>query len=44
MRRLFDNVDELQWRGPTSTFAATTERIDAPRLAERVAALKPTGD
>ena len=40
---LFDNVDELQWRGPTSAFVDTAERIDSPRLAERVAALKPTG-
>jgi 5'-3' exonuclease len=36
---LFGNVDELQWRGATSTFAATAERIGTPRLAERVGAM-----
>ena len=32
---LFRNVDELRWRGPTSAFAAWTERMEAPRLLER---------
>ena len=32
---LFRNVDELQWRGPASAFAAWTERMEAPRLLER---------
>ena len=32
---LFRNVDELQWRGPTSQFAAWTERIGDKRLLER---------
>ena len=32
---LFRNVDELQWRGPTSAFASWTERMEAPRLLER---------
>jgi 5'-3' exonuclease len=32
---LFRNVDELQWCGPTDTFAAWTERMEAPRLLER---------
>jgi 5'-3' exonuclease len=32
---LFRNVDELQWRGPTDTFPAWTERMEAPRLLER---------
>ena len=36
---LFDNVDELQWRGATSAFGDTAERIGSPRLADRVAAL-----
>ena len=37
---LFRSVDELRWKGPTPTFAAFAERIDAPELiarAERVA-------
>jgi 5'-3' exonuclease len=32
---LFDNVDELAWRGPTAGFEACAQRIDAPRLVER---------
>jgi 5'-3' exonuclease len=32
---LFRDVKELRWRGPTSTFASFTERMDAPRLLER---------
>ena len=32
---------QLQWRGATNTFAATAEHIGSPRLAERVAALRP---
>jgi 5'-3' exonuclease len=32
---LFRDVDELRWRGPTSTFATWTKRMDAPRLLER---------
>ena len=32
---LFDNVDELRWRGPTDGFAAWTQRLDASRLLER---------
>jgi 5'-3' exonuclease len=35
---LFRHVDELRWRGPTKTFAAWTQRMDAPRLLERCAA------
>jgi len=33
--RLFGNVDELRWRGPTSAFAACAERFGAARLLER---------
>jgi 5'-3' exonuclease len=33
--QLFDNVDELRWRGPTDAFASWTERVDAPKLLER---------
>jgi len=32
---LFENVDELRWRGPTGGFAAYAKRIGAARLAER---------
>ncbi len=32
---LFKNVDELRWRGPTSTFARLTEKMNAPKLLER---------
>jgi 5'-3' exonuclease len=37
---LFENVDELRWRGPTDIFAAFCEMIDAPSLAERVGAME----
>jgi 5'-3' exonuclease len=33
--RLFEDVDELEWRGPTSHFAALTERFKETRLLER---------
>ena len=32
---LFKNVDELLWSGPTPSFAAMAEKIEAPRLASR---------
>jgi 5'-3' exonuclease len=32
---LFDNVDQLRWRGPADGFTAWTQRMDAPRLLER---------
>jgi 5'-3' exonuclease len=32
---LFDSVDALRWDGPDASFAAETQRMDAPRLAER---------
>jgi len=32
---LFRDVDELQWRGPTSEFASWAKRIEAPRLVQR---------
>jgi len=37
---LFNDVDELRWRGPTPAFAAVAERIADPRLTTRVAALE----
>jgi 5'-3' exonuclease len=33
--RLFGDVDELRWRGPTSAFVACTEHLGAPGLLER---------
>lgn len=32
---LFSDVDELQWSGPTSTFAKFTAKMNEPRLLER---------
>jgi len=32
---LFDDVEQLLWRGPTERFADWTRRMDAPRLLER---------
>ena len=32
---LFQDVDELRWRGPTAAFASWTERMQEPRLLER---------
>jgi 5'-3' exonuclease len=32
---LFDDVDELRWRGPTEFFAAYARHIEAPELIER---------
>ena len=32
---LFEDVEELRWRGPTEGFAAWTERMQDPRLLER---------
>jgi 5'-3' exonuclease len=33
---LFRDVDELRWRGPTPAFAEWTQRMETPRLLERV--------
>jgi 5'-3' exonuclease len=32
---LFDDVNDLRWRGPTDAFAAYSERLDDTRLSER---------
>jgi hypothetical protein len=32
---LFDDIDELRWRGPTSAFAAYAERLGDARLLQR---------
>jgi len=33
--KLFADVDELQWHGPTAAFAAWTRSVDAPTLLQR---------
>ena len=33
--KLFADVDELRWRGPTEAFASWATRMEAPRLLER---------
>jgi 5'-3' exonuclease len=33
--RLFQDVDELRWRGPTDAFAACADNLGAARLMER---------
>ena len=32
---LFQDVDELRWRGPTTGFATWTQKVGAPRLLDR---------
>lgn len=32
---VFENVDELRWKGPTSTLTQFTEKMNEPRLLER---------
>jgi 5'-3' exonuclease len=41
--RLFRNVDELQWRGPTAAFAACSERLGDARLLTRCVAILDAG-
>jgi len=38
--RLFDDVDELRWRGPSSGFDALAARLDATRTARTPAAVR----
>ena len=38
---LFEDVEELRWRGATAAFAAMAARMDMERLAARVDGLKP---
>jgi 5'-3' exonuclease len=33
--KLFRDVEQLRWRGPTKAFAAWTERMNAPKLLQR---------
>ncbi|KQT07571.1 5'-3' exonuclease [Ramlibacter sp. Leaf400] len=40
--KLFRDVDELRWKGPTPKFAAWTERIGAPQLLQRSLEAKAT--
>jgi len=37
---LFDDVEELRWRGPTADFAAYAEKIENARLLQRVRKLE----
>jgi 5'-3' exonuclease len=37
---LFDDVDELRWRGPTTEFAAYAEKMGSARLLQRVRKLE----
>jgi 5'-3' exonuclease len=37
--KLFENVDELRWRGPTEAFAEVCERLGAPDLLRKADAL-----
>ena len=37
--KLFKKVDKLQWKGPTKSFAAFTEKMGDPRLLVRANAL-----
>jgi 5'-3' exonuclease len=39
--KLFRDVDELEWHGPRSEFAAWSERIESPRLVERARKARP---
>jgi 5'-3' exonuclease len=39
---LFNNVEQLRWRGPTSAFAALTDKMDEPRLLVRANAIAAT--
>jgi len=38
-RSLLGSVDELRWRGPTEAFRQMAERLGAPQMADRAAAL-----
>jgi 5'-3' exonuclease len=38
---LFQDVDQLEWRGPTTAFAEWTERIGDARLLERCLKARP---
>jgi 5'-3' exonuclease len=38
---LFNDVDELRWQGPTSSFAKLTTKLGDPRLLDRAMAIAP---
>jgi 5'-3' exonuclease len=42
--KLFRDVDELRWRGPTPAFAGWAERMKAPQLLERCLAAQQGAD
>lgn len=39
--KLFRDVESLRWKGPKKSFAAWTERVDAPKLLQRALAARP---
>jgi 5'-3' exonuclease len=41
---LFDDADDIRWRGPTTGFEAWTDRLGGPRLLERCRAVLEAGD
>jgi len=42
--KLFENVDELEWRGPTAAFSGVCERLEAPELWQRAESLSQSLD
>ena len=36
--KLFENVDELEWRGSTAAFAGVCEQLGAPELSRKAEA------
>jgi hypothetical protein len=42
--RLFRDVDELRWPGPTKAFAVCAEHLGATRLLERSLKARDTAD
>jgi 5'-3' exonuclease len=37
---LFEDVEDMRWKGPTPAFASVVEKLGNPRLAERITRLK----
>jgi hypothetical protein len=37
--KLFDDVDQLRWLGPSESFSEFTEKIGEPKLLDRATAL-----
>jgi 5'-3' exonuclease len=40
--KLFDSVDELQWRGPTAEFASICDRLGIPNVYMRAEQARPS--